>query len=52
MRSIFVAALAVASMLLGSLAQADGCNGVRRPLVTVEQMPVAAPVMSVEVGGN
>lgn len=54
MRSIFIAAVAAATVLLANVASAD-CSGntaVRRPLVTVAQTPVAAPVLTVEVGGN
>jgi hypothetical protein len=52
MRSIFVAAAAAACVLFASVASAEGCNGVRRPLVTVAPTPVDAPVLTVEVGGN
>jgi hypothetical protein len=54
MRSIFVAAVAAASVLFVNIASADcsGNQGVRRPLVTVAQTPVEAPVLAVEVGGN
>jgi hypothetical protein len=54
MRSIFVAAVAAASVLFINVASADcsGNNGVRRPLVTVAQTPVQAPVLVAEVGGN
>jgi hypothetical protein len=52
MRSIFVAAVAAASVLLASVAFAEGNTCVRRPLVTVAPTPVGAPVLTVEVGGN
>jgi hypothetical protein len=52
MRSIFVAAVAAACALLANVATAEGCNGVRRPLVTVAPVPMEAPVLTVEVGGN
>ena len=52
MRTIFVAAFAVAAVLLANVASAEGCS-VRRPLVTVEQVPVGTPVIvAVEVGGK
>jgi hypothetical protein len=54
MRSIFVAAVAAACVLFVNVASADcsGNNGVRRPLVTVAQTPVPAPVLALEIGGN
>jgi hypothetical protein len=54
MRSIFVAAVAAASVLFINVAFADcsGNNGVRRPLVTVAPTPVEAPLLTLEVGGN
>ena len=54
MRSIFVAAVAAATVLLANVASADcsGNQGVRRPLVTVAPTPMGAPVLTVEVGGN
>lgn len=54
MRSIFVAAVAAATVLLANVASAE-CSGntaVRRPLVTVAQTPVGAPVLTAEIGGN
>lgn len=45
MRSIFVAAVAAASVLLASVASAEGCNSTRRPLVTVTTVPVGTPVL-------
>jgi hypothetical protein len=45
MRNIFVAAVAAVSALLANVASADGCNAVRRPLVTVAATPVGAPVL-------
>jgi hypothetical protein len=52
MRTIFVAAVAAACVLLANVASAEGCTAVRRPLVTVAPTPVGAPVLTVEVGGN
>jgi hypothetical protein len=46
MRSIFVAAVAAASVLLAGVALAEGCNSTRRPLVTVATTPVAESVQS------
>lgn len=52
MRSIFVAAVAAATVLLANVASADGCTAVRRPLVTVAPTPVGAAVLTVDVGGK
>jgi hypothetical protein len=52
MRSIFVAAVAAACMLLANVASADGCSVSKRPLVTVAPTPTGAPVLTVEIGGN
>jgi hypothetical protein len=52
MRSIFVAAVAAATVLLANVASADGCTAVRRPLVTVAPTPVGAPVLTVNVDGK
>jgi hypothetical protein len=52
MRTIIVAAFAAACALLSSVASAEGCTAVRRPLVTVAPAPVGAPVLTIEVGGN
>ena len=51
MRSIFVAAIAAACVLVANVASAEN-TCVRRPLVTVAPTPVGAPVLTVEVGGN
>jgi hypothetical protein len=52
MRTIFVWAVAAASVLLANLASAEAFS-VRRPLVTVAPVPVGTPVVvTVEVGGN
>jgi len=52
MRSIFVAAVAAATVLLANVASADCNTAVRRPLVTVAQTPVGSPVLTTEIGGN
>jgi hypothetical protein len=54
MRSIFVAAVAAACVLLANVASAEaGCtSGPRRPLVTVDPTPVGAPVLSAEISGK
>ena len=44
MRSIFVAALAAAGVLLSGMALADS-HSMKRPLVTVAPAPVGAPVI-------
>jgi hypothetical protein len=44
MRSIFVAAMAAASVLLAGVAFAEGCTTTRRPLVTVATTPVPESV--------
>lgn len=46
MRSIFVAAVAAASVLLAGVAFAEGCNSIRRPLVTVAAAPVPASLQT------
>jgi hypothetical protein len=46
MRSIFVAAVAAASVLLANVSSAEGCNSIRKPLVTVAPAPVGAPVVT------
>ena len=48
MRSIFVAALAAAGVLLANVASAEGCNSARKPLVTVAPTPVGTPVLTAE----
>jgi hypothetical protein len=52
MRSIFVAAVAAASVLLANLASAEGCTGGRRPLVTVAPTPVGEPVQGAVLVAN
>jgi hypothetical protein len=54
MRSILVAAVAAACVLLVNVASADcsGNQGVRRPLVTVAPISVDTPVLIVEVAAN
>lgn len=52
MRSIFVAAVAAASVLLANAAFADACTVSKRPLVTVAPTPVGASVLIVELSGN
>jgi hypothetical protein len=47
MRSIFVAAVAAASVLLAGMAFADANTSVRRPLVTAGPIPVAESVLVV-----
>lgn len=49
MRSIFVAAVAAATMLLASVASAEGCSVSKRPLVTVAPTPVGASVLTVSL---
>ena len=54
MRSILMAAIAAASVLVANLASAEvaGCSGPRRPLVTVDPTPVGTPVLTAEIGGK
>jgi hypothetical protein len=49
MRSIFVAAVAAATILLATVASAEGAHSMKRPLVTVApSTPVGAAVLLVE----
>jgi hypothetical protein len=48
MRSIFVAAVAAACVLVASVASAEGNTCVRRPLVTVAPTPLGQAVLTVE----
>ena len=52
MRSIFVAALAAASVLLAGAVSAEGCNSSRRPLVTVAPTPVESVSNELVVDAN
>jgi hypothetical protein len=44
MRSILMAMSAIAGVLLASFASAEGCQNIRRPLVTVASAPTASAV--------